>query len=390
LKILFGVSGGISAYKAAGFVSSLVKEGHDVNVVMTENATRFVSPLTFEALTKNICYTDLNLPHGKDCIAHISLPQSSDVFIICPATANTISKISLGLADNLLTTMSIARKCPLVIVPAMNDIMWQNPFLQENVKRLIDQNVIFFGPAYGRLACESLGKGRMLEINELLEIFNYHFYPIKDLSGKKILITAGPTREPIDPVRYISNRSSGKMGYAFAQIASLRGAQVSLISGPTNLDTPFMVERINVETTEEMRKCVFENFETCDVLIMAAAVSDFKVYEQSINKIKKKDNFEIRLTTNPDILKEINRLKKNQIVVGFAAETENLNIYAKKKLEEKSLDYIIANKIYKTGFPFGSENNEVLVLSSEGDSFELNSTKKDIANFILDILSKKI
>lgn len=390
MKILFGVSGGISAFKAAGFVSSLVKEGHDVNVVMTESATRFISPLTFEALTKNICYTDLNLPGGKDCVAHISLPQSSDVFIVCPATANTISKISLGLADNLLTTMAIARKCPLVIVPAMNDIMWQNPSLQENIKRLTNQAVIFFGPAYGRLACESIGKGRMLEVNELLEIFNYHFYPIKDLFGKKILITAGPTREPIDPVRYISNRSSGKMGYAFAQLASLRGAEVKLVSGPTNLDTPFMVERIDVETTEEMRKCVLENFETCDVLIMAAAVSDFKMYEQSLNKIKKKDNFEIKLTTNPDILKEINRLKKNQIIVGFAAETENLNSYAKKKLIEKNLDYIIANKIHKTGFPFGSENNEVLVLSSKGDSFELNSTKKDIANFILDILAKKI
>jgi phosphopantothenoylcysteine decarboxylase/phosphopantothenate--cysteine ligase len=390
LRILFGVSGGISAYKAAGFVSSLVKEGHDLNVVMTENATRFVSPLTFEALTKNICYTDLNLPHGKDCIAHISLPQSSDAFIICPATANTISKISLGLADNLLTTMAIARKCPLVMVPAMNNVMWQNPSLQENIKRLNDQNVIFFGPAYGRLACESLGKGRMLESYELLEMFNYHFYPIKDLLGKRILITAGPTREIIDPVRYISNRSSGKMGYAFAQITSLRGAQVKLISGPTNLDVPFMVERINVETTEEMRKCVLDNFEFCDVLVMAAAVSDFKIFEQSINKIKKKDSFEIRLTANPDILKEVNLLKKNQIVVGFAAETENLNIYAKKKLLEKNLDYIIANKIHKTGFPFGSENNEVLILSSDGDSFDLNSTKKDIANFILDILAKKI
>jgi phosphopantothenoylcysteine decarboxylase/phosphopantothenate--cysteine ligase len=390
LKILFGVSGGISVYKAANFVSSLVKEGHEVNVVMTENATKFVSPLTFEALTKNNCYTDTNMPVGKESLAHIILPQNSDVFVVCPATANTISKIALGIADNLLTTMAMARNCPLVLVPAMNNVMWQNSSLQDNVKKLLSQNVIFFGPTYGRLACESTGSGRMIETHEFLEMFNYYFYPKKDFLGKKILVTAGPTREPIDPVRYISNRSSGKMGYFLAQIASLRGAQVKLISGPTSLDTPYMVERINVETSEEMLRCVRENFETCDILIMAAAVSDFKVSEQFMSKIKKKDSFEIKLTSNPDILKEISKLKKNQLVVGFAAETENLNIYAKKKLEEKGLDYIVANKIHNSGFPFGSEDNEVLILSAEGDFFELSSTKKDIANFILDILSKKL
>ncbi|AWB10421.1 phosphopantothenoylcysteine decarboxylase / phosphopantothenate--cysteine ligase [Thermodesulfobium acidiphilum] len=390
MKILFGICGGISAYKAANFVSSLVKEGNEVNVVMTQNATRFVSPLTFEALTKNICYSESNLPSGKDSIAHITLPQKSDVFIICPATANTISKIALGIADNLLTTMAIARKCPLVLVPAMNDTMWGNPSVQDNVKKLLAQDVIFFGPAYGRLACDSIGSGRMLEVPELLEMFNYHFYPKKDFVGKKILITAGPTREPIDPVRYISNRSSGKMGFAFAQAASLRGAQVRLIAGPTGLRTPYMVERIDVETTEEMFKSVIDNFEFCDILVMAAAVSDFKVDQRYTKKIKKKNNLELNLISNPDILKEVNLLKKNQIVIGFAAETENLSTNANKKLVEKKLDYIVANKIHETGFPFGSENNEVLILSSSGDYYELNSTKINIANFILDIIKEKI
>ncbi|AEE14421.1 phosphopantothenoylcysteine decarboxylase/phosphopantothenate/cysteine ligase [Thermodesulfobium narugense DSM 14796] len=390
MKILFGICGGISAYKAASFVSSLVKEGNEVNVVMTQNATRFVSPLTFEALTKNVCYSDSNLPSGKDAVAHITLPQSSDVFVICPATANTISKIALGIADNLLTTMAIARKCPLVLVPAMNDVMWSNPSLQDNVKRLLAQDVIFFGPTYGRLACESVGSGRMLEVSELLEMFNYHFYPKKDFVGKRILITAGPTREPIDPVRYISNRSSGKMGFAFAQIASLRGAQVKLISGPTSLSTPYMVERIDIETTEEMLKSVLDNFEFCDVLVMAAAVSDFKVDQQSSKKIKKKNSLELNLIANPDILKEISSLKKNQVVIGFAAETENLSENASKKLVEKKLDYIVANRISETGFPFGSENNEVLILSASGECYELNSTKIDIASFILDIIKERI
>ncbi len=385
--LVLGVTGGIACYKAVELVRLLVKDGFVVQVIMTRGAMEFVTPLTFQTLSGMPVATEtFNLTQESE-IGHINLADNVDLFVIAPATANVIGKVAAGIADDLLTTVLMATKAPVLIAPAMNIHMYENPILQENVRKLRRLGYHFIEPAEGYLACGYEGKGRLPEPEKILEEIR-RLLKKKDLVGEKLLITAGPNREPLDPVRYLSNRSSGKMGYALARAAIRRGAEVALISGPTELEPPAGARLTSVTTAAEMRHAVLEEFSGCTAVIMAAAVSDYRPVDFARKKIKRgKGPIELRLEPNPDILQEISARKNGKMLVGFAAETGELVANAAKKLKDKNLDMIVANNVSEAGAGFDVDTNVATILDRDGTVRSLPLMSKDeLAEQILDHL----
>ena len=385
-QIVIGVTGGIAAYKAAELVRLFVKEEAMVQVAMTTNAERFVTPLTFEALSGNRVIGHM---FGQDAGAmdHISWGQESDLVIVAPATANFIAKMAWGLADDFLSTMIVAATAKILVCPAMNVQMFQNPVVQDNLNRLRERGISVMAPGEGQLACRAEGKGRLPEPVEILEQARILLTP-RDLAGIKILVTAGPTEEPIDPVRFITNRSSGKMGYALARVAAARGAQVILVSGPSFLNAPAGVTLCKVRTAVEMRSAVFENRNGCAVIIKAAAVSDYRPKEMAHQKIKKgEDDMALDLIRNPDILFELGQRKSEfpHVLVGFAAETQELLANAMEKMKKKNLDMIVANDVSRSDAGFATDTNQVKILYADGRVEDSPLLSKDeVAGLILD------
>jgi phosphopantothenoylcysteine decarboxylase/phosphopantothenate--cysteine ligase len=384
-KIVLGVTGGIAAYKAAELVRELVRSEAEVFVVMTHSAQAFITPLTFQTLSGNKVATELFSLIEESEIGHISLADRADLLVIAPATANTIGKIAGGIADDMLTTIVMATKAPVLLAPAMNVHMWENSICQENIQKLRGRGVHFIDPEAGKLACGYEGKGRLAEIPAIVEEVRSILSP-RDLAGETLLVTAGPTEEPIDPVRFLSNRSSGKMGFALARAARLRGAQVILVSGPSALPAPPRVKFIPVRTAAEMREAVLENLAQASVLAMAAAVSDYRPRGTSPEKIKKsKSELTLPLELNPDILCEAGQRKGKRLLIGFAAETENLLANARKKLAEKNLDLIVANDVSLPGAGFAVDTNIVKLIDRSGKVEELPlMSKEDLADRVLD------
>lgn len=375
--ILVGVTGSIAAYKTANLVSSLKKLEANVIVAMTENAKKFVNPITFETLSNNRCLIDTFDRNFEFKTEHISISKQVDLVVIAPATANVIGKIANGLADDMLTTTIMACKCKKLIAPAMNTAMFENPIVQDNIEKLKKYDYEIIEPNCGRLACGDNGKGKMAEPEEILDYILKEIAFEKDLLGKKVLVTAGPTIEKIDSVRYLSNYSSGKMGYSLAKIAMLRGAEVTLITGKTNLELPKFMKVIKVISAGEMFEKVKENFENHDIIIKAAAVADFKPKEFFDGKLKKQNNVSsINLERTEDILKYLGEHKKNQFLCGFSMETDNMIDNSKEKLVKKNLDMIVANNLKQEGAGFECDTNVVTII-----------TKKDIQE--LEILSKE-
>ena len=389
-EIVLGVTGGIAAYKAAEFVRLLVKEEANVHVVMTRNAQAFVTPLTFQTLTGNSVVTDLFTLIEDKKIGHIALADLAELIVILPASANIIGKIANGIADDFLSTMVMASKAPVLFAPSMNVNMWENKVLQKNVQRLVELGYHFIEPGEGELACHWYGKGRLAELSEVMERVEDLLSP-KDLKGEKILITGGPTQEPIDPVRFLTNRSSGKMGYALARVAKRRGAEVILVTGPTSLSIPRRdIKVFPVRTAEEMREAVLAHMGGCSVVIKAAAVSDYRPKEVSQKKLKKAESYSsLELEKTRDILEEVGKRKGDRILVGFAAETEDLVANARKKLTEKNLDFIVVNDVTKPGAGFGLDTNQVKLLYPSGEVKDLPlMSKEELSQIILDDVVK--
>jgi phosphopantothenoylcysteine decarboxylase / phosphopantothenate---cysteine ligase len=392
--LVLGVTGGIACYKAVELVRLLVKDGFVVQVIMTRGAMEFVTPLTFQTLSgRPVASETFNLTQESE-IGHIRLADTADLFVIAPATANVIGKIAAGIADDLLTTVLMATKAPVLLAPAMNIHMYENPILQENVRKLRRLGYYFMEPAEGYLACGYEGKGRLPEPEKILEEV-HRLLKKKDLVGEKLLITAGPNQEPLDPVRYLSNRSSGKMGYALARAAIRRGAEVALISGPTTLEPPAGARLIPVTTAAEMRHAVLNEFPRCTAVIMAAAVTDYRPADFASKKMKRgQGSIELRLEPNPDILKEIGSQKNGKMLVGFAAETDELVANAKKKLKDKNLDMIVANDVTGAGAGFDVDTNVVTILDRGGGVRALPLMSKDelaeqIFDYLLALKSKR-
>jgi len=384
-RIVLGVTGGIAAYKAAELVRELVRAEAEVYVVMTKGAQAFVTPLTFQTLSGNKVTTELFSLIEESEIGHISLADRAEVLVIAPATANIIGKIASGIADDMLTTIVMATQAPVLLAPAMNVHMWENSVCQENIRKLHSRGYHFIDPEAGELACGYEGKGRLAEIPAIVEKIRTLLSP-QDLKGETVLITAGPTEEPIDPVRFISNRSSGKMGFSLARAARRRGAEVLLISGPTPLPFPPDVKGIPVRTAAEMRQAVLANLKKSSVLIMASAVSDYRPKETSAQKIKKSSgDLKLPLELNPDILAEAGKRKGKRFHVGFAAETENLLQNAQRKLAEKKLDLIVANDVSLPGAGFQVGTNIVKLIFPAGRIEELPlMSKEELADRLLD------
>lgn len=384
--IVVGVTGGIAAYKAADLVSRLVKQEHEVHVIMTESAQHFVGALTFRTLSGNPVITEMFSEPGAWNVRHISLAEKAQLMVIAPATANIIGKAAHGLADDMLSTTLLAARCPVLFAPAMNVHMYQNPVVQDNIRRLTDLGCYFIGPAAGRLACGTQGQGRMVEVNIIEEKIMALLMGKNDFQGKKILITAGPTREALDPIRFFSNRSTGAMGFALAQAAAGRGGEVHLVSGPTPLPDPYGIKVSRVESAREMHQVVWDAYLEADIVIKAAAVADYRPREAADHKMKKKEgDLTLVLERNPDILWELGRNKKHQILVGFAAETDNLLDYARRKLETKNLDMIVGNNVKEAGAGFGGSTNIVTIMTKDGRVNQLPlMTKLETAHVILD------
>ena len=390
--VVIGVTGGIAVYKALDVISALRKKDIEVHVIMTESASKFVNPLTFQSISQNMVVTDMFAEPKAWEIQHISLAQKADLMLIAPATANVIGKISNGIADDMLSTTVMATKAKLLIAPAMNTNMYQNPIVQNNISKLKDFGYKFIEPASGRLACGDIGIGKLADVNTIVErVIEELEDKEQDLLGKKVLVSAGPTIAPIDPVRYITNRSTGKMGYAIAKEARDRGAEVILVSGPTNLEPPKNVKIINIKTNEEMRKEILQNFKWADIVIKSAAVADYKPKEYSKEKIKKGEgDLNICLTRDNDILKFLGEIKTHQVLVGFAAESDNVLENAERKLKNKNLDFIVANDITSSDTGFGSEDNKVVILSKNNEKLELEKmSKKKVASNIFDMILEK-
>lgn len=383
--VILGVSGGIAVYKAVELLRLLTKSGAKVHVIMTKNAQEFVTPLTFQTLSGNPVHTDLFSLYQEQEIGHISLADQADLFVLAPATANLIGKITHGLADDLLTTSVMATKAPVLVVPAMNSNMYENPIYQRNEKLLAAAGYHIMEPATGELACGWHGKGKLPDPEDILSAATGVLMP-KDLRGCQMLVTAGPTREEIDPVRYLTNYSSGKMGFAIAQAAAARGAVVTLVSGPTNLLVPDDVKCVPVCSAEQMRNAVLDKYSEADVVIKAAAVADYRPARRENNKIKKNsDELTLKLEKNRDILSELGAQKGDQILVGFAAETERLLTHAAEKLQKKNLDMIVANNVTTEGAGFDVDTNIVRFLFADGRVEELGLMSKiQVANQLLD------
>ena len=390
-KIALAVSAGIAAYKAVELLRMLMKEGAEVQVAMSANAGEFVTPLTFEVLSRNPVYHQLfNLENSAD-MKHIRVAENADLMLVAPATASTLGKMANGLADDALSNLYLAFKGPVMIAPAMNEGMWRNLAVKENIEKLKSRGVKFIEPEDGDLACRTTGPGRLADLDTILERVKNHFKKLHDLQGLRILVTAGPTHEPLDPVRYISNPSSGKMGYAVAEQAKARGAEVVLISGPTHLKPPMGVSFKTCKTAGEMNSLVQECFPECDVLVMSAAVGDFTAEKLEKEKIKKKskEGQTLNLVPTKDILMEVSKIKTQQFVVGFAAETQNLIQSALEKLRNKKLDLIVVNDISAPGIGFQSDNNQVTLVDSNEKVENLpRMAKQEIANILLDKISR--
>lgn len=387
-KIVLGVTGGIAVYKAVDLVSRLRKAGCEVRVVMTEHAQQFVTPLTFKEISGNAVATSMWNANQEFNVEHIALANWADAFLVAPATANILAKMACGIADDLLSTTLLAAQAPIVVCPAMNTGMYQNPATQENIAKLQERGVSVMPPAVGHLACGTSGPGRLPEPQQIVEFMSAFFAGREgDLRGLRVLVTAAGTREPIDPVRYVGNRSSGKMGYAVAQMAAERGADVLLISGPSALAAPPNVRVVNVETTNEMLEACLAAYGDVDIVIKAAAVADYRPRDVADQKIKKKtdDALTVVMDKNPDILKTLGAKKEQQVLVGFAAETQNLLANAREKVVKKNLDMIVANDVTAAGAGFNSDTNIVKFLFANGDVRELEQMPKvDVANKILD------
>jgi phosphopantothenoylcysteine decarboxylase/phosphopantothenate--cysteine ligase len=384
-QIILGVTGGIAAYKAVELVRELTKTGAKVHVTMTRNAQEFVTPLTFQTLSGNPVQTDLFSLLQDSKIGHVALADMADLVTIVPTTANIIGKVAHGIADDFLSTMIMATTSPVLFAPSMNVNMWESFAVQQNVAILKKAGYHFIGPEKGDLACEAIGQGRLTAVADIVECIE-GLLTEKDMSGDRILITAGPTHEPIDPVRFITNRSSGRMGFALAKMARRRGADVILISGPTHLPVPRgNIGFISVGTASEMRKAVLEQYKECSVVIKAAAVSDYHPKFVSKQKLKKLHAYaSLELERNPDIIEEIGRLKGDRVLVGFAAETGNLIANAGKKLKEKHLDLIVANDVSRSDSGFEVETNRVVIIDPQGKADRLSLKSKDeVANIIL-------
>ena len=391
-NILLGVSGGIAAYKSAEIVRHLRKAGALVRVVMTKSAEEFITPLTLQALSGNRVSTELLDVEAEAAMGHIELAKWADGLLIAPATANTLARISSGRGDDLLSTIALAFEGPVSLAPAMNQAMWRNERTQENLKKLIDQDFVICGPGSGEQACGDVGLGRMLEPLDILDMFSLSFNE-GTLSGKKILITAGPTQEPIDPVRFITNRSSGKMGYSLVEAALESGANVTLISGPVNIDPPSNCNFVSIKTAKEMFDAVMHHISGMDVYIGTAAVSDYSPAKASDSKIKKDGSSSpmfLELKENQDILKSVSELEQRPYVVGFAAETNDLIKNAEKKLSTKNLDLIIANDVSNKEIGFDSDDNEVTLITEKEKYLIERQNKRKVSKKIIDFISRRI
>lgn len=391
-NIVLGVSGGIAVYKACALTSKLVQKGANVKVVMTKGATQFVQPLTFQAISRNPVYIDAFDEKNPKNIAHIDLADWANLVILAPATAHLLGKVANGLADDMLTTILLATQAPVYVAPAMNVHMYDHPAVKQNLKTLESYGYRFIEPGDGYLACGYVGKGRLEEPENIIAVIEKVESQDKLFKNKKILITAGPTKESVDPVRFFTNHSSGKMGYALAEAAKNLGGEVTLISGPVNLDPIPGVQLIKVETAEEMYNAVMEHYKNQDLVIKSAAVADYRPKNQYNQKLKKSDgNLIIEMERTKDILKALGEIKEKQYLVGFAAETNDLYFYGKKKLEDKNLNAIVINDISSDVAGFQSDLNEVRVLTKKGydESFPLQS-KKEVANKLLKIFHNEM
>lgn len=389
MKVALGVSGGIAAYKAAELVRLLQDRSVRVQVIMTRAAQEFIRPLTFAALSGEKVITDLfgkgaQEPNIESAVEHIAVAQSIDALVVAPATADVIAKFAHGRADDFLSTLFLATTAPVVVAPAMNVNMWENAATQQNIEKLKERGIRVVEPNSGYLACGMIGPGRLAANETIVAAVMEALGAAQDLSNETILVTAGPTREPIDPVRFLGNRSSGRMGYALAEAALRRGAKVILITGPTSLKPPSVAEVVRVQTAQEMRDSVMANLERSTVVIKAAAVADFTVRNAAEQKIKRSGGMTLELEPTPDILKEVASCKGNRIVIGFAAETQNALENARKKLATKSLDAIVVNDVSQPGIGFDSERNAVTILTSTETISVPETTKWEVAHRVLD------
>lgn len=390
--IVLGVTGGIACYKAAALASALVKQHAEVQVIMTENATKFVTPITFEQLTGRKALTDTFDRNFQHSVEHIAVADRADFVLIAPATANVIAKLANGLADDMLTTTVLACNCPKAIAPAMNTKMYENPVTQDNLSKLRHYGWEVVEPASGRLACGAEGKGKLPEPEQLLELCLHTLAHEKDLAGRRVLVTAGPTREALDPVRYLTNRSSGRMGYAIAKAAARRGAEVTLVSGPTALPRPGYMEIVDVESAQEMFDAVTSRAGKMDIIIKAAAVADYRPATVADNKIKKKDgDLSIPLERTRDILGTLGQNKREgQFLCGFSMETENLLENSRAKLQRKNLDMVAANNVKVAGAGFGVDTNVLTLITADGET-ELPLMSKDAAaDALLDAIAARL
>ena len=388
-NILLGVTGGIAAYKIANLASMLKKQGANVKVIMTENACQFITPMTFETLTAQKVYTDTFDRNFEFKVDHIELGKWADVFLIAPATANVIGKLANGIADDMLTTTALAMRCPIVVSPAMNTTMFENKVVKHNIMKLRTYGMDIIMPVSGHLACGDSGAGKMPEPEMLLEYIKRAVYKKKDLVGKKVCVSAGPTREAIDPVRYISNNSTGKMGVEIAKMAAYRGAKVSLIMGPSNVFVPDFISRIDIKSAEDMYEEIMKISDSQDIIIKAAAVADYTPANYSDEKIKKKDgDLSIELSRTKDILKELGERKENnpkkQFICGFSMETENMEENSKNKLAKKNADMIVANNVKVDGAGFGTDTNVVTIFTKDNEIRLDKLSKTEVAEKIFD------
>lgn len=390
--VVLGVTGGIAAYKSAALTSLLVKAGAQVQVIMTEHARQFIAPLTFESLTGRRCLTDTFDRNHEYSTEHVELAKEADVVMIAPATANIIAKIAHGMADDMLTTTMLACDCPKIVAPAMNTRMYENPVTQDNIRKLEEYGMTIAHPTSGHLACGDIGKGKMLEPEELFQYILMACAFEKDMAGKHVLVTAGATQEALDPVRYITNHSSGKMGYSLAKISAFRGAEVVLVSGHTALPAPLFAERVSVTSAEDMFQAVTERSEWADIIIKAAAVADYRPATVSSEKIKKSDDqMSIGLERTQDILGYLGAHKRDgQFLCGFAMETQDLLENASQKLKKKNADMIVANNLKVTGAGFAGDTNVVTLITENGAEEQEIMSKEEVAGVILDKIMEKM
>lgn len=391
-RILLGVTGGIAAYKAADLTRRLQDQGAEVRVVMTDAATEFITPLTMQALSGNPVHTDLLDTETESVMGHIELARWADLILVAPASANFIARLVSGQADDLLSTLCLAAECPLAVAPAMNQAMWNNAATQTNIEKLQAITSYVLGPASGLQACGEVGEGRLLDVPELVEAVS-ELFPSTELGGKHVVITAGPTQEAIDPVRYLTNKSSGKQGYALAEAALEAGARVTLISGPTNLPPVPRANMVHVVSAQNMYDAVMDNIADCDIFISVAAVADFKTAEQAEQKIKKvagKNTLTIELVENPDIVASVAALEKKPFTVGFAAETQDLVAYAKRKLANKNLDLIVANDVSDQSIGFNSDNNATTVIGHDSEVSLASMSKSTLSRKLISMIAEKV